>query len=225
MPRSFQNGGQDFNEPAIYLRQRYIPNNVTLKKRTVCILRPVPAFGWAPVITRLLVQQSELAQFSLSCSILILLHFIRMHFTYFKGDNIGAKCVQMKTEAFDYSEKGTKSTKGLRLTWCRKYRPRCLHELAVKIEQLIVILLLNFRVEIFQLEAKWKFVETLKVWVKNWWINNNNNNYNTFIRLVLNYMHERENIYRDIYLFALNTRSWSWKNHKIFWPVLQNLKF
>ena len=29
--------------------QRYIPNNVTLKKRTVCILRPVPAFGWAPV--------------------------------------------------------------------------------------------------------------------------------------------------------------------------------
>ena len=25
-------------------------NNVTLKKRTVCILRPVPAFGWAPVI-------------------------------------------------------------------------------------------------------------------------------------------------------------------------------
>ena len=38
------------NEPAIYLSQRYIPNNVTLKKRTVCILRPVPAFGWAPVI-------------------------------------------------------------------------------------------------------------------------------------------------------------------------------
>ena len=27
-----------------------LPNNVTLKKRTVCILRPVPAFGWAPVI-------------------------------------------------------------------------------------------------------------------------------------------------------------------------------
>ena len=25
--------------------QRYIPNNVTLKKRTICILRPVPAFG------------------------------------------------------------------------------------------------------------------------------------------------------------------------------------
>ena len=30
--------------------QRYIPNNVTLKKRTVCILRPVPAFGSAPVM-------------------------------------------------------------------------------------------------------------------------------------------------------------------------------
>ena len=33
-----------FSEPAIYLSQRYIPNNVTLK------IRPVPAFGWAPVI-------------------------------------------------------------------------------------------------------------------------------------------------------------------------------
>ena len=50
MPRSFQNGGEDFNEPAIYLSQQYIPNNVTLKKRTVCILRPVPAFSWALVI-------------------------------------------------------------------------------------------------------------------------------------------------------------------------------
>ena len=50
-------------------------------------------------ITRLLVQQSDLAQLSLFCSILLLLHFIRTHFTYFKGDNIGAKCVQMKTEA------------------------------------------------------------------------------------------------------------------------------
>ena len=34
----------------IYRWLRYIPNNVTLKKQTVCILRPVPAFGWAPVI-------------------------------------------------------------------------------------------------------------------------------------------------------------------------------
>ena len=33
------------------------------------------------------------------CCILLLLHFIRTHFTYFKGDNIGAKCVQMITEA------------------------------------------------------------------------------------------------------------------------------
>ena len=32
--------------------QRYIPNNVTLKKRTVCILWPMPAFGWAPVKRR-----------------------------------------------------------------------------------------------------------------------------------------------------------------------------
>ena len=38
---------------SLYLSQRYIPNNVTLKKRTVCILRPVPAFGWAPVINEL----------------------------------------------------------------------------------------------------------------------------------------------------------------------------
>ena len=45
-----------------------------------------------------LVQQSDLAQLSLSCSILLLLHFVRTHFTYFKGDDIGAKCVQMKTE-------------------------------------------------------------------------------------------------------------------------------
>ena len=29
--------------------QRYIPN--MFKKRTVCILGPVPAFGWAPVMT------------------------------------------------------------------------------------------------------------------------------------------------------------------------------
>ena len=33
--------------------QRYISNNVTLKKRTACILRPVPAIGWAPIITDL----------------------------------------------------------------------------------------------------------------------------------------------------------------------------
>ena len=33
------------------LSQRYIPNNATMKKRTVCILRPVLAFSWAPVIT------------------------------------------------------------------------------------------------------------------------------------------------------------------------------
>ena len=50
-------------------------------------------------ITRLLVQQSDLAQLSLFCSILLLLHFIRTLFKYFKGDNNGAKCVQIKTEA------------------------------------------------------------------------------------------------------------------------------
>ena len=40
MPRAFQNARNDFNEPAstsnepaIYLSQRYIPNNVTLKKQ------------------------------------------------------------------------------------------------------------------------------------------------------------------------------------------------
>ena len=56
-------------------------------------------------ITRLLVQQSDLAQLSLSCSILLLLHFVRTHFTYFKGDDIGAKCVQMKTETLIILEK------------------------------------------------------------------------------------------------------------------------
>ena len=50
-------------------------------------------------ITRLVVQQSDLAQLSLFSSILLLLHFIRTHFTFFKGDNISAKCVRMKTEA------------------------------------------------------------------------------------------------------------------------------
>ena len=53
-------------------------------------------------ITRLLVQQSDLAQHRTAQSFLLhllLLHFIRTHFTYFKSDNIGAKCVQMKTEA------------------------------------------------------------------------------------------------------------------------------
>ena len=39
--------------------QRYIPNNVTLKKQTVCILRPVPAFGWAPVMTTARLHQWE----------------------------------------------------------------------------------------------------------------------------------------------------------------------
>ena len=33
------------------------------------------------------------------CSILLLLHFIRTQITYFKGHNIGAKCVQIKAEA------------------------------------------------------------------------------------------------------------------------------
>ena len=47
-------------------------------------------------ITRLILQQSDLAQLSLFCAILLLLHFIGTHFTYFKGHNIGAKCVQMK---------------------------------------------------------------------------------------------------------------------------------
>ena len=32
-------------------------------------------------------------------SILLLLHFIWTQITYFKGHNIGAKCVQIKTEA------------------------------------------------------------------------------------------------------------------------------
>ena len=50
-------------------------------------------------ITRLLLRQSDLAYLSLFCSILLLLHLIRTQFTYFKGHNIGAKCVQMKTEA------------------------------------------------------------------------------------------------------------------------------
>ena len=50
-------------------------------------------------ITRLILQQSDLAQLSLFCAILLLLHFIGTHFTYFKGHNIGAKCVQMKTVA------------------------------------------------------------------------------------------------------------------------------
>ena len=41
-----------FNEPAIYLSQRYIPNNVTLKKRQKpsAFYDWCPAFGWAPVI-------------------------------------------------------------------------------------------------------------------------------------------------------------------------------
>ena len=43
---------------------------------------------------------------------------------------------------------------------------RCLHELDVKVEQFIVISLLNFLVEIFQLEAKWKFVETLRPYMR-----------------------------------------------------------
>ena len=41
------------------LSQRYISNNVTLKKRTVCILRPVPAFGWAPVTQSSLLARGE----------------------------------------------------------------------------------------------------------------------------------------------------------------------
>ena len=45
------------NEPAYISSQRYIPNNVTLKKRTVCILRPLSAYGGAPVIKMLLVAQ------------------------------------------------------------------------------------------------------------------------------------------------------------------------
>ena len=60
----------------------------------------------------------------------------------------------MKTEALIIK----KSRKRSRLKWRRKQRPRCLHELGDKNEpELMVILLLNFRVEIFQLEAKWNF--------------------------------------------------------------------
>ena len=61
-------------------------------------------------ITRLLLQQSDLAQLSLFCSILLLSHLIRTQFTYFKGHNIGANEVcSDENRGLDYSEKGTKS--------------------------------------------------------------------------------------------------------------------
>ena len=35
--------------PRYISSQRYTPHNVTLKKKIICILRPVPAYGGAPV--------------------------------------------------------------------------------------------------------------------------------------------------------------------------------
>ena len=51
-------------------------------------------------IRSILLVSGALILLSLFCSILVLLHFIRTHFTYFKGHKIGAKCVQMRTDAF-----------------------------------------------------------------------------------------------------------------------------
>ena len=58
MPLAFKMADEapQSNEPAIYRSQQYIPNNVTLTEETtetVCILWPVPAFDWAPVMSSL----------------------------------------------------------------------------------------------------------------------------------------------------------------------------
>ena len=97
-------------------------------------------------------------------SILLLLHLIRTQFTYFKGHNTGANEVCWdENRGLDYSERGTKSTKRSRLsTWCRKERPRCLHELGVKIEQFMVILPAQFSRRNFPTRSKVKICEDTK---------------------------------------------------------------